>query len=1252
MDGPACPACKAPLPARAAECPNCGTPLATGTTGQRSKRGLRGEYGEENLREVERIPGLEKAVAEALCKAGYNHLWKIQRASEGEIAKVAGVGPKNSALIHKALQSLLVLAKRKNKDVALSEECECPLCGTVTSIFATRCYDCGAIFDEEELDEAFRQEVKSEGEKGLLAYYDARLTENPGDVALLHARAMLLLTMGRPADALTALDAILQVDPHHTKALQAKALAFERTDGLGAAAGVLAETVRSIALAPPPPMNGPRSSTTQSLRAGAADGDLRAHRAGSTNRAADRKGRGNRKAAEREKSEALASPNLLASIKCPNCAEILRSDAAVCTTCGHRLAPEGAPAPERPPTVEEEKLLYELERAVDGEEKLPPPPLQPVVPPDVIAGKKSMAGFLAKVPGVSKRAADAVSGFFQDIEQVGHADVVQIAAIPGVAPAEARLMKVAVVRTLGSKAKPWPPEESEPAKAPPTLQGTQDRPSRPGGRDRGVAARRASGLEGRRGLINGSGMVNGRGRVNGLVNGTGFVNGVSIAEIRLPRGSLMPRYVAIGAGLLMLFAIAVSLVEPEPASLITIDGNFEDWESRPVYTDGTVSANPNVQIAETSIHVEERAIFLRVRVAGTIFADTARWETMYAFLDVDGNNQSGYDLGDLGADYAVRVSGSNRSVASAALLRFDDAGRERDDWAGFAPAAGLDAMSGGPQVEVAVGRSALDSYSDTALRVRFAFDDNAGETSHTLVPVGKAGGALLVEQSPEATTLTPGVRPFLTLTFRSLGDVGFVVTDIDLRTTSTATFTNVPVFEVPRGTSAVRTINVDATGVTPGSLVTATVTSVSFNVIGADPPETRPLSIVGPEARAYVSQLPPGKVIDGLFEDWPDPIIDSDPIPIRRRSLDVLARDASTTGNELFLYAQLGSEALEGGLTPHKPVRPAPSSPGGPAPVPSGPAAPLIGQDYVRFYVDTDAGVSGGFDAGGVHADRLLEVRGRGGRVHDAGLYRFVGATWVREGDLDWGLARDEIELGATLAGVTFSGTQFVVASADWFGIADHSGATGTRGNASGGTRGPPEPPAVMDVSGNGPFWFRDTTHSTETACTHNKVAAPIKGPGPVKGISLTTGQSACWYVDATAGQTIPTGTWETLLDLSQSGSPEYDVRIEIWNLDTDSVQETIQSCLDQTTFADDVRCFLDSVAQKVLSGTQVVRLVLAHSSASGTVTIDYDDSDASGDSRTTLPIPEFSDVAATAIGAVVVAFAVRSRRRRQPCTK
>jgi hypothetical protein len=552
-------------------------------------------------------------------------------------------------------------------------------------------------------------------------------------------------------------------------------------------------------------------------------------------------------------------------------------------------------------------------------------------------------------------------------------------------------------------------------------------------------------------------MVNGRGRVNGLVNGTGFVNGVAIAEFRLPRQSLMPRYIAIGASLLMLFAGAVVYFEQGTPPGIVVDGAFDDWAGVPEYLGGTPSANPNVQIARTRVASDNSSVFLLLGVEAQEIFSAADWETMYAFLDVDGDETTGYDMGDMGADYAVRVSGSDLGsgsgpeIGESRLLRYDGAGRARDDWSGFVTALAVDASIGTSQkdrMEVSVPRDALEGLSEELMRVRFASDDNAGETSHTLVPIGKDSGALLIEQSPETTTLSGGRQPFLTLTFRSLGDAEIHVDGVQLVMRGGAVFTPDPIlpFVVPAGLSTVRTISVDSIGLPAETLVTAIVTDVTI-----DPPEV-PFAIVGPEARAYVTERPAEKVIDGLFEDWSSPQGDTDPgpNPISRRSLNILSRDGNVSGNRMSFYARLGGDALEGGLTPHKPVRPPPEAPGGgPQSPPSGPPPPLVGQDYVRFFVDTDARTPSGFDIDGVSADRMLEVRGRAGRALNASVYHLVGVSWVWEAALERGIGGDEIEVGVSLLGTPFNGTRFVAVTSDWAGVADRAdaGATRTRGD-------------------------------------------------------------------------------------------------------------------------------------------------------------------------------------------------------------
>jgi len=70
-------------------------------------------------------------------------------------------------------------------------------------------------------------------------------------------------------------------------------------------------------------------------------------------------------------------------------------------------------------------------------------------------------------------------------------------------------------------------------------------------------------------------------------------------------------------------------------------------------------------------------------------------------------------------------------------------------------------------------------------------------------------------------------------------------------------------------------------------------------------------------------------------------------------------------------------------------------------------------------------------------------------------------------------------------------------------------------------------------------------------------------------------------------------------------------------------------------------------VGAQALGANEEVRIYIAHSSAAGSVIISYDDADTTGDSRATLPIPEFTDIAIPAALGLIVLAVIRRRRKR-----
>src|SRR5213593_806870 len=183
----------------------------------RPKRRINGESDPASLVHLLKVLGLDPSRAQALIDRGYDALWKIARTSVDELARIPEVGP---VAAHKMLASLHLIKytpPRRTKEEIAQDEYECPLCGCNTSMFAPACLECGAAFDEEEMDEAIRQQFAAEGDAVLLAFYDARLAEKPENADLLYARGLLLQTMGRTDEAMASLDRAAAAAPDERK---------------------------------------------------------------------------------------------------------------------------------------------------------------------------------------------------------------------------------------------------------------------------------------------------------------------------------------------------------------------------------------------------------------------------------------------------------------------------------------------------------------------------------------------------------------------------------------------------------------------------------------------------------------------------------------------------------------------------------------------------------------------------------------------------------------------------------------------------------------------------------------------------------------------------------------------------------------------------------------------------------------------------------------------------------------------------
>ena len=173
--------------------------------------------------EIGQIPEIGRERAELIFRQGYNRLWKLARASQEELGKLPGIGPARAKTLKENVELLFTPPKDVDEEDALAQEWECPECQTITSLFATECYDCGTRFDEEFLGEDTRLELLQDERKSLLSFCDLSLAEAPSNHPLWYARAVLLLDMGEFDEARKSFKKVVELGPDTRGALRAKA---------------------------------------------------------------------------------------------------------------------------------------------------------------------------------------------------------------------------------------------------------------------------------------------------------------------------------------------------------------------------------------------------------------------------------------------------------------------------------------------------------------------------------------------------------------------------------------------------------------------------------------------------------------------------------------------------------------------------------------------------------------------------------------------------------------------------------------------------------------------------------------------------------------------------------------------------------------------------------------------------------------------------------------------------------------------
>src|SRR2546426_1147568 len=416
-----------------------------------------------------------------------------------------------------------------------------------------------------------------------------------------------------------------------------------------------------------------------------------------------------------------------------------------------------------------------------------------------------------------------------------------------------------------------------------------------------------NGLTNGLGRVNGlmSGLARGEGRTNGLVNGNGFTNGRrGRPSARLPSaGREWARSVAGIAGVILLMVLAPILVSmlttPSVTRGIVIDGSFGDWNRVPItYVDpvGATRGNPDVDLTSYKIEANPLGIDVYARVNGTAFRGAGSGaDIVVALVDSDGNPNTGYDPGRLGANYVVEIVGWDSGVRESTLYSWRG-GVSGTDWSGFQPGGSAQAASAGGEVEFSAG---IDVRPNA--RVLVAAVDGAGRQDLANAIVIPGTGALSVQErtiAPDVITtatavgvlrldLTPvGIPvPVTALNVTKRGSLADSAVSLSLyEDNGDGVFTSADAF---LGTSAVAlarasfplsmTLSGPATWFVAADLG-ALPANETFGLALRDVAARAPVTLASTDVTLSYLAMTPQPTVDGAFGDWTAIPRTSDPL--------------------------------------------------------------------------------------------------------------------------------------------------------------------------------------------------------------------------------------------------------------------------------------------------------------------------------------------------------------------------------------
>ena len=367
---------------------------------------------------------------------------------------------------------------------------------------------------------------------------------------------------------------------------------------------------------------------------------------------------------------------------------------------------------------------------------------------------------------------------------------------------------------------------------------------------------------------------------------------------------------------------------------------------------------------------------------------------------------------------------------------------------------------------------------------------------------------------------------------------------------------------------------------------------------------------------------------------------------VKDPDLDIVRYGAATSNGTAFFHVHVAGTMLGGGIPERlfkSPVYVGNGTSGGGATI----LLRRTGEDLLLMFLESNSSNPRGFVIGGIFADYLVEIRGEGGRITSKSVYSWQN-RWILQPGILVNAAKDETDIEASLPISDLRGTQIVVQSTDWTSAGDTTIPLAAPSFSS------PSDPLMRPFSTAAPlpvgfggltFYLRDTNPGlTSSDCSAVKGLETSQGPPAGTTISLTTGVKASFFTDPEiSDETIAAGSWVASLDLSATGTV-LNVTFAVTNQNGSSPSIICWFNRTTTAFEETFSCNAGDVP---VLANQRIRLRIQY--ISGTLAdLAYDGTATSNDSSMSVAIPEFGDVAPSAIAVGVLVLVLSFRRRRR----